>query len=450
MHTFYNMLHAVLEKEENSKIVQEENTIYEKIPLMLSDTNETTSGQVKKWSRMLCKIRDYLFAKQVGYIVTSCFIISMEYTPEISKFVLIKKMFQNRMMDDTIHEYIISLFQKSQRCYYAFSKLARIFRLKHTPVQITTDLYMSDLCVSHKNTFVLFDTNRIYYFSLKDLSRIITESLTFSYSFFSEPTVCKNPYNNIPFSKSALYNMYFQMKSTFCIVPAFIQLFFESDFDIYKFKKRNEWYIREYKIQEYIFKTDPKILLPDIIRMFRKYDTARQLTVDPDIPPAKLFNSVKQLYKIYLCRKYCYCSIRSEYYENELVYKMGEFIRLNPTFGRKTRSATPRYSMFPQSDTFQFNTKTVDVVRETPAQFMETHRYSDVLYNRYIQYGIITEPTIHTEPEPEPNTTTEYVSSLVDNAEETRHVDTDSDEGETATPIFEEDESYSESDTEND
>ena len=447
MHPFYNMLHAVLEKEENSQTPQDETELYEKIPTMLFETNEPMTVQVKKWSLMLRKIRNYLFEKQVGYIVASCFIISLEYSNELSKFALIQKMFQNRFMDDTIQKYIINLFQKSQRCYYAFSKLARIFRLKHTPVQITTDLYMSDLCVWHKNTFVLLDTNRIYYFSLKDLSRIITEALTFSYSFFSEPTVCKNPYNNIPFSKSALYNMYFQMKSTFCIVPTFIQLFFESDFDIYKFKKRNEWYIREYKIQEYMLKTDPKILLPDIIRMFRKYDTERKLTIDPDIPPDKLFNTVKHLYKLYLSRKYCYCSIRSDYYENELVYKMGEFIRLNPRFGRKTYVAASRYALVPQTETAKFNTDVVFSERETTAEFMETHRYSDVIYNRYIQYGILTEPHIHTEPEP--NNTNEYVSSIFDNTEETRHVDTDSDEGEDTTPIFEEDETYSESDTEN-
>jgi hypothetical protein len=126
---------------------------------------------------------------------------------------------------------------------------------------------------------------------------------------------------------------------------------------------------------------------------------------------------------------------------------MGEFIRLNPRFGRKTYVAASRYALVPQTETAKFNTDVVFSERETTAEFMETHRYSDVIYNRYIQYGILTEPHIHTEPEP--NNTNEYVSSIFDNTEETRHVDTDSDEGEDTTPIFEEDETYSESDTEN-
>jgi hypothetical protein len=454
---------------------QPENAVYEKIPFMINDLSDTTlyvSLQFTKWTSMLRKIRNHSFTRQFSHIVASCFAITMEFTPEISKFRLLYEMFHNRFINDAVRDYVMTLFQKSQRCYYGFSKLARVFRFKHTPVQITTDLYMSDLSISHTNTFVLLDTNRIYHFSLKDLARILTEALTFSYSFLSEPTVCKNPYNNIPFSKSTLYNIYFQMKTAFCIVPHFVQLFFEADFNVYKFKKRNEWRIREYKIREYITKTEPKLLIPDIIRMFRKYDTECKITIDPDIPPNKLSNNVKQLYEIYLCRKYCYCSIRSEYYENELVYKIDEFIRLNPTFGRKTHIAVGRHAIFPHTnDTFQFNTNIVLPERETHTEFMETHRYCDALYNRYIQYGVLAEP--HNEEDDEPEASDENVNldelrSLAfhripsatrpeyftipesDNREEPTVVDTDSDEEpETRySPFFEEEtDPFTESDT---
>jgi len=404
---------------------------------VLDDANST---QIKRWSIMLRKIRNYLFSKKVAFIVAYYFVTSIEHSSDISKFSMLQKMINNRYMNNAIHEHIITLFQRAQRCYYGFTKLARYFRIKRTKVQITTDLYMSELIPTHKNTFLLLDNNRIYYFSLKDVSRILTESLTYSYSFFSEPTLCKNPYNNIPFTKSTLYNIYFQMKSAFCIVPKFIQLFFEVDFNIYKFKKQNEWKIREYKINEYIDKTDPKLLKLDIMRMFSKYDIGKQIEINPDTPHKYLLQNVKPLYQLYLCKKYSNCPNQTEYYENELIYKMSEFIRINPLFGRKINSAQ-RTNLFVQTINTPFYFMQTDPIiqPETPAEFMRTHQYSDQIYNRYIQYGILNEPFI---PDPDMyqlNAESESETIIISDSEEEHH------------PAIVVDEyTFSESDTEND
>ena len=391
MHPFYLSLNAVLEKEESSITKRDEVLLCETIPNILPDALESISPQTRRWGEMLKKIRNHLFSKQVAFIIVYYYMTTIEHNSEISPFSILKQMLQNQFIDEPIYTHIIGLFQKAQRCYHGFSRLARIFRLKKTQVQITSDLYMTELHPSNRSTFVLLDTNRIYYFSLKDLARILTEALTFSYSFFSEPNICKNPYNNVPFTKSTLYNIYFQMKSVFCVVPPFIQLFFEADFDVYKFKKDNEWTIRKHKIREYIDKTDSKVLMPDILRMFHKYDTEKRLSIHKDVPSDIFVNKVKPLYHLYLKRKYCFCQVRSEYYENELSYKMKEFIRLNPKFGRKFHF-TQRY--FYREPT-RFHTELIDDTIED--QFMTSHQYNDAIYNRFVQYGILSEPTLYAE-----------------------------------------------------
>jgi hypothetical protein len=70
---------------------------------------------------------------------------------------------------------------------------------------------------------------------------------------------------------------------------------------------------------------------------------------------------------------------------------MKEFIRLNPKFGRKFHF-TQRY--FYREST-RFHTEVIDDPSED--QFMTSHQYNDAIYNRFVQYGILSEPTIYAE-----------------------------------------------------
>ena len=390
----------------------------------------------QRWLELFQYNRDQLYAKQVACIIVFYYACTLEFHMDTSKFAIlensrfptrltsthfeclsdaslrnpenfensappskfevIRQWKNNRFTDNMVHHHILDLFRRAQRTYYAFSRVARIFRLRHTPVRINTDLYMSELSPTARTTFALLDTRHIYYFTLKDLARIITESLTYSYSFFSEPTICKNPYNNVPFTKSTLYNIYFQMKSVFCVVPKFVQWFFDADFNVYEFKKRHEWDIREYKIQEYIDHTAPALMTHDILRMFRKYDTRERMSIDKDIPCDVLVNRVKPLYRLYLLYKYSICSAQRENYEHELEYKIGEFIRRNPAFGRKQHVAGERHSMFTPRTGVQPVHFCSTVVHEPDpdslSRFMTTHQYNDALYIRFTQYGSFIEP----------------------------------------------------------
>ena len=56
--------------------------------------------------------------------------------------------------------------------------------------------------------------------------------------FFSEPLPSKNPYNNLPLTKSNLYNIYFFIKFNTNIYDDLLFKFFHCDFNMTIFYKK--------------------------------------------------------------------------------------------------------------------------------------------------------------------------------------------------------------------
>jgi len=74
------------------------------------------------------------------------------------------------------------------------------------------------------------------------------------------PLECKNTYNNVPISKSNLYNIYFQIINIKLTMPELIQHLFLCDFNLRLFLTENEYLIREYAINKYLTNTSTNIL----------------------------------------------------------------------------------------------------------------------------------------------------------------------------------------------
>jgi hypothetical protein len=415
----------------------------------------TIAPEIQNWETLCSKIRCFGVNEAIVYILMLFYSNKMEvhfgenakntesdtplYLRQIHyKFSVIHSIYSNEFFTDALREIIVSMFQQTQRIYNAFSRFAQIYRYKRTPVQVSADLYMNELSPIKRTTFRLLDNGKLYYFGLNDLTNLITGSLTYSYMVFAEPKVCKNPYNNIPFSKSTLYNIYFQMKTVFCVVPRLIQLFFESDFNVFLFKKRNEPALREAIIREYVEKTDPLRLRSDILKMIRLYDLRQQLSIHPLFPSKTLVQCVKPIYILYLCYQHSPDEQTRDYYQHEIHHRMARLIRDNPNFGRITFNArypsvsanhftpstepvtfpteptpthnvnlsdsaftpfsmTERYRIIgnlqQRSRTPLYNQYHDEIVRtrENRAldEFMQNHRYDDAAYNRYVMSGSI-------------------------------------------------------------
>ena len=154
---------------------------------------------------------------------------------------------RNPFYSDQTHSEWLDMYCKTQRTYFAFSKFAQRWKIKHAPVGVTTDLCMNVLNPKSRNTVHIYQDGAVYYFSLNDLVHICTTALTNSSDFFLESQCPRNPYTNRPFSKAILLKIYIAMRYSNVRFSDVLYYFYRSSFDIptlmnkYKIELRNEY-----------------------------------------------------------------------------------------------------------------------------------------------------------------------------------------------------------------
>ena len=257
----------------------------------------------------------------------------MSSQPGENKIRFLNKTLSNIFLNEINKENVLEIFTKVQKTYHAFSRLAHIYRFKKSELQINHDLYLNPI-TSQKYATIL-QNGKKYMFTATDLINIINTALSNAPHFFVEPLVAKNPYNNMPFEKSSLYNIYFFLRTTNYKMPILIEKYFLANFDITSFYFENESIIRDIAIDNFVFKSDTKILYPSVINMINKYDTKNILTISEDFPKDKLVNIMRPYLHLYYITKYSFMFNKKENAYNELQYKMKQFIKFNPRFGRK-------------------------------------------------------------------------------------------------------------------
>ena len=140
-------------------------------------------------------------------------------------------LFFSRQTKDTIFK----IYQNIQKHYLVLIRFFAICarrRIRKNPT-VSTDLYLTDLIMENKNTFLLYQNKSLYMFSLNDLMHLFESALCYRYEsdFQVLPVIPKNPYNNILFERDDLYNIYFFMRFSTCkIIPLFFHLWFLEDF----------------------------------------------------------------------------------------------------------------------------------------------------------------------------------------------------------------------------
>ena len=107
-----------------------------------------------------------------------------------------------------------------------------------------------DLCMNpleefkDKHKLTLVENKTIYNFRLTDLLNIIKRALSnYDDICIVNPLPVKNPYTNLEFSKSNLYNIFFKTTESGLLLPVLFYKFFLSEFDIAQFTMENDTYL---------------------------------------------------------------------------------------------------------------------------------------------------------------------------------------------------------------
>lgn len=233
-------------------------------------------------------------------------------------------------------------FSRVQRIYNILNRFAYNYKFKKAKIVVNTDMCLNELNESNKNVISIIQNNSKYLFNVNDLINIIDTSLTSSNSFFVQPKKIRNPYNNIAFNKSTLYNIYFFIKFNTNYYSDLLYKFFECNFNMGTFKLTHEYMLREYIIKNHVYKSASNILLDEIIYMVEEFNElcmyaniTNRIKVDEDFPKDRLIK-IMQPYLFLFCKAlYSYHPLDKTNFSNYFKKGLLRFSNFNPNFGKK-------------------------------------------------------------------------------------------------------------------
>ena len=270
----------------------------------------------------------------------------------------------------------INIFCKIQKTYFALSRFAYTYKYKKAKIVVDFDLCLNPIDINNKNSICLLQEKYKYCFRINDLINIIDTALSNSPNFFSDSLISKNPYNNVPFNKSTLYNIYFNITSKTFIVSELINKFFLSNFDIDKFEKNYEYLIREHSIQKYVKNTNIDTLYNSILSMIDFYNnnTINDIKIHNKFPKKQLVYIMKPYLKLYLSFKYSLITTEKINSQNILYKKLKDFYTFNPFFGRQQIKIHHYFSKNTKKykNVYTYNDKHINFYEETNT-FLTSH-----------------------------------------------------------------------------
>lgn len=257
-----------------------------------------------------------------------------------NKHLYVNECLKNIFFNDKIKLDFVTLFNKIQRTYMSFVKFGYLYKYKRSKIVVDTDLCMNKLEETSKNVICLYQNNNRYLFTIQDLIKIISASLVNSHDLFSVPLNIKNPYNNVPFDKSTLYNIYFFARFKMCMCPELLIHFFNVNFNIRVFCNKYEYLVRDHIILNHIQNSTEDVLYEEIYCMLEHakkivFKKKRFFKIDPLFPKKTLIEIMMPYLKLWFAALHSLVSsIRQLSYEL-LIKKFKIFLVSNLKFGRR-------------------------------------------------------------------------------------------------------------------
>ena len=251
-----------------------------------------------------------------------------------SKFSYLNDTMSNVFLTENQKDTYLNNFCKFQKTLTSLSRFAYIYKFNKSKTVVTLDLGLNTIDTNGKDTIILLQNKNKYLFRINDLINVIETSITHSYMLFADPLVSKNPYNNVPFNKSTLYNIYFFMRCKSLIIPELIHKFFLTNFSLSTYKTDYEYLLREHAIKRYINYSDDDTLYDCTTEMIYEYGE-NKIKIDPSFPKNKLSTIMRPYLLLFYMSKHSLINLNKHKARIALNCKLKKFVNFNPLFGRK-------------------------------------------------------------------------------------------------------------------
>ena len=297
-------------------------------------------------------------------------------TSKKTKYEYLDTVFNNCFISPDQKEEYERVFSLLQGICFSISRFIYMIKYKKAQIYNTTDLLGDPF--NGKNQMTIFENNTKYIFQIRELIQIMNTSLANSVHFFSEPIPCKNPYTNIPFHKSSLYNIYFRIKKSAFVMPILLQQFFLSNFDLTTYAEENEYLIRNQYLESYSNNITAEELSEILNSMFEDCNLCSR-RIHRDFPKDRLLKIMRPYIHLYYKSKYSFQYSKQHFYLRKLKMKLEEFVDYNPHFGRK--KVICKYSIMSNKkiiDRISFNDDHIHFnKKEKKEDFIKSHLLND-------------------------------------------------------------------------
>jgi hypothetical protein len=262
--------------------------------------------------------------------------LNMKYSIE-KKFTYYDNVNKNKFFTREQCNGFNQTFYDIQKACTGFNKLAHIYKYKKAPTIVDTDICLNKINITDKNVICIYQNNFKYLFNVLDLIKITNHALTHSESFYSDPKPLKNPYNNMYFNKSTLYNIYFYIKYNTNLYSDLFFKFFDVHFNLAEFNIKYEHILREHSIENYVNRSSASILFVETLRMFSGYNYRQKnkFVIDSNFPKEILVKIMKPYLLLHMQSLHSLVNATKMHASSTLTQKLLALHSFNPNFGKK-------------------------------------------------------------------------------------------------------------------
>ena len=291
-----------------------------------------------------------------------------------TKYKLIESILSNVFLKEYQKTELFTIFSILQKGINGIRRFVYLYRYKRSKIYNSTDLCGDPIPTNPRLSITILQNNTRYIFLLRELMKTINTSLSNSPHFFSEPVPCKNPYTNVPFNKSALYNIYFSLRFSSSIkIPELFHRYFLCDFDLFQFSFKSEDLIRTEYINSYVKNIGIHQIgyIREITHcIFREYKILC-IHVHRHFPEDRLLTIMQPYISAYYRVKYTLNLTLKTHLSLILKYCLLKFVEYNKCFGRKIQKREIRSGKIVRF--IDFNDKHVEFKWPVLTNFRNNH-----------------------------------------------------------------------------